>query len=90
MKRWRLLLFLLLTAWPLLMLGQQAVEADRLLHEIERAQARGLDRRLDRGLAAHQDDRDVGRPLHCLVIPGERHFMEKEALVKLAGAPKDL
>jgi len=34
--------------------------------------------------------RDVGRPLQCVVIPGELHFMEKEALVKLAGAPKDL
>ena len=33
---------------------------------------------------------DLGRPLHCLVVPGELHFMEKEALVKLAGAPKDL
>jgi len=29
MKRWRLLLFLLLTAWPLLMLGQEAVEPDK-------------------------------------------------------------
>jgi membrane-bound serine protease (ClpP class) len=29
MKRWRILLFLLLTAWPLLMLGQEAVEADK-------------------------------------------------------------
>jgi membrane-bound serine protease (ClpP class) len=29
MKRWRLLLFLLLTVWPLLMLGQEAVEADK-------------------------------------------------------------
>ena len=34
--------------------------------------------------------RDLGRPLHCLVIPGELHFMEKEALVKLAGAPKEI
>jgi len=33
---------------------------------------------------------DLGRPLHCLVVPGELHFMEKEALVKLAGDPKDL
>ena len=38
---------------------QQPVEPDRLLHEVERAQAGGLDRGLDRGLAAHQDDRDV-------------------------------
>jgi diphthine synthase len=42
------------------------------------------------GRAGDLATRDVGRPLHCLVIPGELHFMEKEALVKLAGAPKDL
>ncbi|HLA46279.1 MAG TPA: diphthine synthase, partial [Thermoplasmata archaeon] len=34
--------------------------------------------------------RDVGRPLHCIVVPGELHFMERDALIKLAGAPKDL
>jgi len=34
--------------------------------------------------------RDLGPPLHCIVVPGELHFLEKEALVKLAGAPADL
>ena len=34
--------------------------------------------------------RDVGRPLHCIVVPGELHFMERDALIKLAGAPEDL
>jgi diphthine synthase len=29
---------------------------------------------------------DFGRPPHCLVVPGKLHFMEAEALVKLAGA----
>ena len=28
--------------------------------------------------------------LQCLVIPSELHFMEAEALVRLAGAPKEL
>lgn len=32
-------------------------------------------------------DFDFGNPLHILVIPGELHFLEAEALVKLAGAP---
>ena len=30
---------------------------------------------------------DLGPPLQILVIPGELHFIEAEALVKLAGAP---
>jgi diphthine synthase len=34
--------------------------------------------------------RDVGPPLHCIVVPGDLHFMEREALAKLSGAPKDL
>jgi len=35
-------------------------------------------------------DKDFGRPLHTLVVPGNLHFMEVEALVKLAGLPADL
>ncbi len=35
-------------------------------------------------------DEDFGGPLHCLMIPADLHFMEAEALVELAGAPKDL
>ncbi len=34
--------------------------------------------------------RDFGGPLHCLMIPADLHFMEAEALVELAGAPKEL
>ncbi len=35
-------------------------------------------------------NRDLGPPLHCLVIPGTLHFLEKESLVAFAGAPHDL
>ncbi|TLZ58287.1 MAG: diphthine synthase [Methanobacteriota archaeon] len=42
------------------------------------------------GRAGDLAARDLGRPLHTIVIPGELHFMEKEALIKIAGAPKDL
>jgi len=35
-------------------------------------------------------DHDLGPPLHCLVVPGTLHFLEKEALVAFAGAPHDL
>jgi diphthine synthase len=33
---------------------------------------------------------DFGGPLHCLIIPGELHFMEAEYLVKICGAPEEL
>jgi len=34
--------------------------------------------------------RDLGPPLHCLVVPGRLHFLEKDALVAFGGAPQDL
>lgn len=34
--------------------------------------------------------RELGPPLHCLVIPGTLHFLEKEALIAFAGAPHDV
>jgi len=33
---------------------------------------------------------DFGEPLHVLVIPGRLHFLEAEALIKLAGAPPEI
>ena len=35
-------------------------------------------------------NQDFGGPLHCLMIPADLHFMEAEALVELADAPKEL
>jgi diphthine synthase len=35
-------------------------------------------------------DVDFGGPLHCLMIPANLHFMEAEALIALADAPKEL
>lgn len=37
--------------------------------------------------AENADHFDLGGPLQILVIPGDLHFLEAEALVKLAGAP---
>jgi diphthine synthase len=34
-------------------------------------------------------DYDFGEPPFCLIIPGELHFMEIDALIAFAGAPKD-
>ncbi len=39
--------------------------------------------------AARLVDADLGPPLHCLVVPGALHYMEREALLRLAGAPAD-
>ena len=33
---------------------------------------------------------DFGKPPHTLVFPGKLHFMEAEALVELAGAPREI
>ncbi|MFQ5911173.1 MAG: diphthine synthase [Thermoplasmata archaeon] len=35
-------------------------------------------------------DLDLGKPLHCLIIPADLHFMEKKALMAFAGAPDDI
>ena len=35
-------------------------------------------------------DREFGEPLHMLVIPGELHHVEREALAELAGAPEEI
>lgn len=34
-------------------------------------------------------ERDLGPPLHCFVVPGTLHFLEREALVAFAGAAHD-
>lgn len=33
--------------------------------------------------------RDLGPPLHCLIVPGKLHFAEREALIRFAAAPED-
>jgi len=33
-------------------------------------------------------DREFGEPLHLLVVPGDLHVLERDALSKLAGAPE--
>jgi len=42
------------------------------------------------GYAAEVVKMDLGPPLHTLVVPGKLHFMEAEALVKMAGAPPEI
>jgi diphthine synthase len=33
---------------------------------------------------------EFGGPLHCIIIPGDLHFLEAEGLVILAGAPEEI
>lgn len=79
-------------------------EALRLLSEIEERRREGVftEDRLVVGVARvgapdsvvkagplkSMIDVDFGGPPHSIVVPGRLHFMEKEALVKLAGAPR--
>ena len=34
--------------------------------------------------------REFGDPLHLLIVPGELHYIESDALRELAGAPEEL
>jgi len=38
----------------------------------------------------HMKDEDFGPPLHCMIIPGPLHYMEKEALKAFGRAPDDI
>ncbi len=44
------------------------------------------DVRMVAGAAADLMHQDLGPPLHCLVVPGTLHFLEKDALIAFAGA----
>ena len=46
--------------------------------------------RLLAGYPSRLRDQDLGPPLHTLVVPGKLHFMEAEALVRLADAPPEI
>ncbi len=50
------------------------------------SQVGSSDARITAGSAADLLTRDLGPPLHCLVVPGTLHFLEKEALAIFAGA----
>src|SRR3989442_1366440 len=48
-----------------------------------------LDGRAVCGPIGTLSNRDLGPPMHCIVVPGRLHFLEKEALIAFAGAPHD-
>lgn len=50
------------------------------------SQVGSADPRIATGRVADLLKRDLGPPLHCLVVPGTLHFLERDALVAFAGA----
>ena len=53
------------------------------------ARAGSPDPLVEAGTMTDLAGRDFGEPLHLLVIPGECHLLEADALVELAGAERD-
>lgn len=47
------------------------------------------DMRITSGSVKDVLGRDLGPPLHCLVVPGKLHFLERDALIAFGGAPHD-
>jgi diphthine synthase len=76
-----------------------------LLLEVERKRGEGvMDRAVAVGIARAGSEKpvvkadysenlkgfDFGKPLHILVVPGKLHFLEAEAIVKLAAGPEEI
>lgn len=64
---------------------QEGVMKDRVVVGIARAGSEDVCVKAD--FAQNADRFDLGGPLQILIVPGNLHFVEAEALVKLAGAP---
>lgn len=67
---------------------QEGVMTNRIAVGIARAGADDVCVKAD--FADRIDSFDLGGPLQILILPGDLHFLEAEALVKLAGAPESL
>ena len=68
--------------------GENLISGDTLAVVIARAGAEKPVVRADK--IEKLLNEDFGGPLHCLMIPGDLHFMEAEALVVLGGAPQEI
>ncbi|ELY96736.1 diphthine synthase [Natrialba chahannaoensis JCM 10990] len=53
------------------------------------ARAGSPDPLVEAGTMSELADREFGEPLHLLVVPGDCHLLEADALVELAGADRD-
>ncbi|WNY25044.1 diphthine synthase [Methanolapillus millepedarum] len=67
---------------------QEGVMSDQIAVGIARAGSDDVCVKAD--FAKNYEHFDLGGPLQILVLPGNLHFLEAEALVKLAGAPKSI
>ncbi len=67
---------------------KELINAKTLIAVVGRAGA--PDVTVKAGYLGEMVNEDFGPPLHTLVLPGKLHFAEAEALVKLAGAPKEI
>ena len=68
--------------------GEGIISADTLIAVVARASSN--DAMIRAGYIKDLMKEDFGSPPHCIVIPGDMHFMEAQALVKIAGAPENI
>jgi len=69
-------------------LKEQIINEDTIVCTVARAGSSSPTLMADR--MSFLKDKKFGPPLHTLVVPGKLHFMEIEALEKIAGLPVDL
>jgi len=68
--------------------GDGIISLDTLIAVVARASSN--DAMIRAGYIKDLIDEDFGSPPHCIILPGKMHFMEAKALVKIAGAPKEI
>ncbi|OED29595.1 diphthine synthase [Methanosphaera sp. WGK6] len=68
--------------------GEHVFDDDRIV--IGLAQAGSDSPIVKGGTVAQVADFDFGEPLHCMIVPGNLHFIEAEALLTLADVDKSL
>lgn len=56
-----------------------------VVSEVGSPDSKAICRRVSRLL-----EKDLGKPLHCLIVPADLHFMERQALIMFADAPEDI
>lgn len=69
-------------------LGKGLLDEDSIV--IGLARIGSEDQKIKAGYPNELIDEDFGDGLHCLVIPGDLHFMEIDSLVALADAPEEI
>ena len=68
--------------------GDGIISPDTLMAVVARASSK--DAIIRAGYVKDIMNEDFGSPPHCIIIPGDMHFMEAQALVKIADAPENI